>query len=78
MATKEEIKKAKEAIKKTDEAIKADLKLSKSLQEFLEEDTSPEAWVDDSQWDDNTVLSDAEIDAEIFAGQVMKMLKKAA
>jgi hypothetical protein len=42
------------------------------------EDTSPEAWVDDSQWDDNTVLSDAEIDAEIFAGQVMKMLKKAA
>ena len=37
-------------------------------------DTSPEAWVDDSQWDDNTVLSDAEIDAEIFAGQVMKML----
>ena len=42
MATKEEIKKAKEAIKKTDEAIKADLKLSKSLQEFLEEDTSPE------------------------------------
>tara|TARA_B100000073_G_C23268102_1_gene385252 strand:+ start:38 stop:229 length:192 start_codon:yes stop_codon:yes gene_type:complete len=41
-------------------------------------DTSPEAWVDDSQWDDNTVLSDAEIDAEIFAGQVMKMLKKAA
>ena len=42
------------------------------------EDTSPEAWVDDSQWNDNTVLSDAEIDAEIFAGQVMKMLKKAA
>jgi len=41
-------------------------------------DTSPEAWVDDSQWNDNTVLSDAEIDAEIFAGQVMKMLKKAA
>ena len=41
-------------------------------------DTSPEVWVDDSQWDDNTVLSDAEIDAEIFAGQVMKMLKKAA
>ncbi len=41
-------------------------------------DTSPEAWVDDSQWDDNTVLSDAEIDAEIFAGQVMKILKKAA
>tara|TARA_R100001129_G_scaffold52808_1_gene36317 strand:+ start:4724 stop:5053 length:330 start_codon:yes stop_codon:yes gene_type:complete len=42
MATKEEIKKAKDAIKKTDEAIKADLKLSKGLQEFLEEDTSPE------------------------------------
>ena len=42
MATKEDIKKAKQAIKKTDEAIKADLKLSKSLQEFLEEDTSPE------------------------------------
>ena len=28
--------------------------------------------------EDDTVLSDAEIDAEIFAGQVMKMLKKAA
>ncbi len=47
-------------------------------EDLTEEDTSPEAWVDDSQWDDNTVLSDAEIDAEIFAGQVMKMLKKAA
>ena len=42
MATKEDIKKAKKAIKETDEAIKADLKLSKSLQKFLEEDTSPE------------------------------------
>ena len=39
MATKEDIKKAKQAIKKTDEAIKADLKLSKSLQEFSEEIT---------------------------------------
>ncbi len=41
-------------------------------------DTSPEAWVDDSQWDDNTVLSDAEIDAEILAAKIEKMLKKAA
>ena len=41
-------------------------------------DTSPEVWVDDSQWDDNTVLSDAEIDAEILAAKIEKMLKKAA
>ena len=32
----------------------------------------------DPSYEDDTVLSDAEIDAEIFAGQVMKMLKKAA